>query len=55
MKEEKGNQMVVLNEGATLKELVYGLNQLGVGPRDLINILNTIKAAGGINATIEVR
>jgi flagellar P-ring protein precursor FlgI len=53
--EEESNQMVVLNRGATLNELVAGLNALGVGPRDLITILQTIKAAGALQADIETR
>lgn len=53
--EAEGNQMVVLNRGATLNELVAGLNALGVGPRDLITILQTIKAAGALQADIETR
>ena len=53
--EEASNQMVVLNRGATLNELVAGLNALGVGPRDLITILQTIKAAGALQADIETR
>lgn len=53
--EGKGNKMTVLEEGATLKDLVRGLNSLGVGPRDLITILQTIKAAGALQADIETR
>ena len=53
--EGEGNQMAVLNRGATLNELVAGLNALGVGPRDLITILQTIKAAGALQADIETR
>lgn len=53
--EENGNKMAVLEEGATLRELVSGLNALGVGPRDLITILQTIKAAGALQADIETR
>lgn len=50
-----GKRMAVLNRGATLKDLVAGLNALGVGPRDLITILQTIKAAGALQADIETR
>ena len=39
----------------TLEELVRGLNSLGVGPRDLISILQAIKAAGALQAEVEVR
>lgn len=53
---EQGNsKLAVLQEGATLKDLVSGLNALGVGPRDLITILQTIKAAGALQADIETR
>ena len=41
-----GNKLATLREGVTLRELVDGLNALGVGPRDLISILQAIKAAG---------
>jgi flagellar basal body P-ring protein FlgI len=37
-----------------LKDLVDGLNALGVGPRDMIGILQAIKAAGALQAEIEV-
>ena len=52
---ETGNKIAVLKEGATLKDLVAGLNALGVSPRDLITILQTIKAAGALQADIETR
>ncbi len=50
----EGNKLVTLKKGANLRELVNGLNSLGVGPRDLITILQTIKAAGALQAEIEV-
>ena len=53
--ESAGNKVAVLNSGATLKDLVGGLNALGVGPRDLITILQTIKSAGALQADIETR
>lgn len=53
--EQSGNKIAVLQEGATLRDLVGGLNALGVGPRDLITILQTIKAAGALQADIETR
>ncbi len=53
--EQSGNKMAVLQEGATLRDLVNGLNSLGVGPRDMITILQTIKAAGALQAEIETR
>lgn len=47
-------RMVVLDGGVTLKDLVDGLNALGVGPRDMIGILQAIKAAGALQADVEV-
>ena len=38
----------------TLQELVTGLNALGIGPRDMITILQAVKAAGAMQADIEV-
>jgi flagellar P-ring protein FlgI len=52
--EEKGKQFVNLKSGASLATLVSGLNALGVTPRDMISILQTIKAAGALQAEIEV-
>jgi flagellar P-ring protein FlgI len=47
-------QLALLQEGVTLRELVDGLNALGIGPRDLIAILQAIKASGALQADIEV-
>jgi len=47
-------KLAVLTTGVTLQELVTGLNQLGVKPRDVITILQAIKAAGALQAEIEV-
>jgi flagellar P-ring protein precursor FlgI len=44
----------VVQEGVTLRDLVNGLNALGIGPRDMISILQAIKAAGALQAHIEV-
>ncbi|MGE0605026.1 MAG: flagellar basal body P-ring protein FlgI [Xanthobacteraceae bacterium] len=52
--QEDGRKFGLVNEGVSLKELVDGLNALGVGPRDLISILQAIKASGAIQAEIEV-
>ena len=41
-------------EGATLQELVDGLNSVGATPRDLISILRAMKAAGALHAQLEV-
>ncbi len=47
-------KLAVLDTGVTLQELVTSLNQLGVRPRDIITILQAIKAAGALQAEIEV-
>jgi flagellar P-ring protein precursor FlgI len=52
--QQSGRRLAVLPAGVTLGELVNGLNALGVGPRDLITILQTIKAAGALQAEIQV-
>jgi len=52
--EGQNNRLAVLQEGVSLQELVNGLNALGVGPRDMISILQAIKAAGALQADIEV-
>jgi flagellar P-ring protein precursor FlgI len=51
---ETGETVAVLPEGVTLQQLVESLNALGVGPRDVISILQAIKAAGALQAEIEV-
>jgi flagellar P-ring protein FlgI len=48
------NKLALVREGVTLRELVDGLNALGIGPRDLIAILQAIKASGALQADIEV-
>ncbi|MBR4106148.1 MAG: flagellar basal body P-ring protein FlgI [Alphaproteobacteria bacterium] len=52
--EQREAQMKVLDTGINLQELVDGLNALGVTPRDLISILQAIKASGALQAEIEV-
>ena len=51
--EEKVN-LSLLREGANLGEVVRGLNTLGVTPRDLLGIMQAIKAAGALNADLSV-
>ncbi len=54
VEEEKGKTFLTVQTGASLATLVSGLNALGVTPRDMISILQTIKAAGALQAEIEV-
>ena len=53
VKEEKARLMVV-NEGVSIGDIVQGLNALGVTPRDLISILQAIRAAGALMAELEI-
>ena len=48
------NRRLMMVEGATLQELVDGLNAIGATPRDLITILRTLKTAGALHAELEV-
>lgn len=52
--DQSQNRLAVMQSGVTLQELVQSLNALGVGPRDMIAILQSIKAAGALQAEIEV-
>ena len=52
--EDGQKRITVVEEGVTLQELVSGLNSLGVGPRDVISILQSIKAAGALQAELEI-
>ena len=53
--DQNGSRLAVVEgNGVSLQQLVDGLNALGIGPRDLISILQTIKAAGALQAEIEV-
>ncbi|MEP0233006.1 flagellar basal body P-ring protein FlgI [Roseibium sp.] len=47
-------KLAIVPEAVTLKQLVDGLNALGIGPRDMISILQAIKASGALQADIEV-
>ena len=47
-------KLALLEGSVPLRDLVSGLNALGVGPRDMISILQAIKAAGALQAEIEV-
>ena len=54
MNEEDNKRLTVVKPGAVLQDLVDGLNALGIGPRDLISILQSIKAAGALQADLLV-
>jgi flagellar P-ring protein precursor FlgI len=52
--QEEGNQLMVVPKGVSIGEVVNALNALGVTPRDLIAIFQAIKAAGALQADLEV-
>ncbi|WP_211197780.1 flagellar basal body P-ring protein FlgI [Devosia limi] len=51
---QRDTALAVVEESVTLQQLVDGLNALGISPRDLIAILQAIKATGALQAEIEV-
>lgn len=53
--EEDGVALAEVPEGTTLSQVVAGLNALGVSPRDMIDILKSLKAAGALHAEFVVR
>jgi len=52
--EGEDKKFSVLPSSVTLQELVNGLNALGIGPRDLITILQAVKSSGALQADIRV-
>ena len=52
--QEDANQLVVVPNGVSIGDVVNALNALGVSPRDLIAIFQAIKAAGALQADLEV-
>ena len=52
--EEDRGRWVVIPEGISIRELVNAMNATGVPTRDIITILQTIKAAGALYAELEV-
>jgi flagellar P-ring protein FlgI len=52
--QESAVQVVQLKEGATVEELIRGLQTIGATARDVVAILQAIKAAGALNSDLEV-
>jgi len=52
--QQEKSRNVVLQDGATVEDLVCGLNAIGSTPRDIIAILQALRAAGALEAEIEV-
>lgn len=55
IEEEPGIGLAEVRAGTSLSEVIAGLNALGVAPRDMIDILKSIKAAGALHAEFIVR
>jgi len=47
-------RIAMIEENVSLSDLIEGLNALGVGPRELIDILKSVKAAGALHAELVV-
>ncbi len=54
VEEETAKLMIVPEGGVSISDLVKGLNAIGVTPRDLISILQAIKAAGALHGELQV-
>lgn len=52
--EEEPSRLILLEQSVTLGDVVRGLNSVGVSPRDLVAILQALKAAGALQADLEV-
>ena len=51
---EEQRRLLLVESGASLGDLVSALNAIGVSPRDLITVFQAIKAAGALQADLEI-
>ncbi|MEQ1655233.1 MAG: flagellar basal body P-ring protein FlgI [Nitrospira sp.] len=51
---EQESRLIVVDKTVTLGEVVRALNAVGVTPRDLVSILSALRAAGALQATLEI-
>ncbi len=51
---EEGQPLMIVQSGVSLGEVIKALNAIGATPRDLISILQSIKAAGALQADLEI-
>ncbi|MEW5948922.1 MAG: flagellar basal body P-ring protein FlgI [Thermodesulfobacteriota bacterium] len=51
---EEAEKLLLLEEGASIGEVIKALNAIGVTPRDLIVILQSLRAAGALQADLEI-
>ena len=47
-------QMVKVDEGASLEQVVRAINMLGATPQDLMSILQAMKSSGALQAELEI-
>ena len=53
-KKKDGDTIMIMDEAASVGDLVKAMNRLGVTPKDLITILQSIKAAGALHGDLEI-
>lgn len=51
--DQSDKHLLIMHRAVTLQSLVDGLNALGLGPRDLIQVLNALKASGALHAELD--
>lgn len=51
---EENKRLLLVPKGSTIGELVRALNAIGITPRDLITVLQAMKAAGALQAYLEI-
>ena len=51
---EEKKFLLMVPHGVTIYDVVRALNSLGVSPRDLITVLQAIKAAGALQADLRI-
>jgi flagellar P-ring protein FlgI len=51
---KEGDKVIVIEESANVGDIVNAMNRLGVSPKDLITILQSIKAAGALHGDLEI-
>ncbi len=49
-----GDRVIILDEAVSVGDVVKSMNKLGVSPKDLITILQSIKAAGALQGDLEI-
>jgi flagellar P-ring protein precursor FlgI len=52
--EEENMKLIMVPEGVNLREVINGLNAIGVSPRDLISILQAVRASGALQAELVI-